>query len=404
MNGENIICFAKDWFEHPTSNNHVMMELAKRNRVLWINSLSTRTPKLGSKRDIGKIFKKLARFFKGPQRVSEKLWVYTPIVLPFPHSRFAAAINERLLKMTLRVLRRRLGMKEFQLWTFLPSTSPYVGKMGESVSIYYCVDDWSKFAYLDRRKTEEAEQKLCRAVDVVFGVGQSLVEQRLAWNPETHLARHGVDHELFSRALDEKTEIPAEIGSLPKPVIGMYGTLESWIDLQLISYLAERHPDWSIVLIGKKLADLSIIQKHPNVHIIGSQPHDTLPNFCKGFSVGIIPYVIDARLKTVNPIKLREYLSAGLPVVSTDLPEVRVYCQYCEIAGDFAAFEAAIEKALATDSAVLHQQRSHAMRGETWERKVAAVCEQVMRVKQNKTRMIRAHSEGPCKKVDVTYA
>src|SRR2546425_12417654 len=100
MTGENIICFAKDWAEDPTSNNHVMRLLARDNRVLWLNSISTRTPSLTSERDLGKIGKKLASFAQGPKTVEGGLNVYTPIVLPFPHSKLTATANRGIWKST----------------------------------------------------------------------------------------------------------------------------------------------------------------------------------------------------------------------------------------------------------------------------------------------------------------
>src|SRR5687767_14879188 len=98
VSAENIICFAKDWSEDPTSNNHVMRLLAKQHKVLWLNSISMRAPSLTSGRDVRKIGKKLASFTRGAQRVSDNLWVYTPIVLPFPHSPLAVRVNRWILK------------------------------------------------------------------------------------------------------------------------------------------------------------------------------------------------------------------------------------------------------------------------------------------------------------------
>jgi glycosyltransferase involved in cell wall biosynthesis len=385
VSGESIICFAKDWDEDPTSNNHVMTELAKQNRVLWLNSIATRTPNLASGRDLKKIFRKLASFATGARRVQDNLWVYTPIVLPLPHSRWAQVVNRRLLRLALWRLIRKLGMKQLQLWTFLPNSSEYVGTLGESVSVYYCVDEWSKFDYVDGERTAKAERDLVSRVDVVFAVANSLVEGRRPLNPETHLARHGVDHDLFAKALDPATAVPVDIASLPKPVIGFYGTLQNWIDIDLICYLAERHPAWSIVLIGKPMADLSRLERHRNVHVLGRRPHAQLPAYCKGFSVGIIPYVLNERLLHVNPIKLREYLSAGLPVVSVALPEVEAYSRQCTVARTYEAFERGIEEAIATDSPQRRQARSDRMRGETWEARVADVCRHVMRVRESKT-------------------
>src|SRR6185295_18156024 len=98
MQDQNIVCFAKDWSEDPTSNNHVMRILAKANQVLWLNSIATRQPDFTSRGDLGKIVKKLQRFAQGPKRVDEGLDIYTPIVLPFPHSRLAKVVNERIMR------------------------------------------------------------------------------------------------------------------------------------------------------------------------------------------------------------------------------------------------------------------------------------------------------------------
>src|SRR5690349_20477576 len=109
LQGANIICFAKDWDETPTSNNHVMLELAKRNRVLWLNSIATRTPRLTSTRDLKKLLVKLAALLKGARQIRDNLLVYTPVVLPLPHSELANRLNRFVLLFYLRRLRRRLA-------------------------------------------------------------------------------------------------------------------------------------------------------------------------------------------------------------------------------------------------------------------------------------------------------
>src|SRR3954470_8463306 len=134
MSDQDIICFAKDWDENPTSNNHIMRLLGKDNRVLWLNSVGTRTPNLRSGRDLKKIVRKLFSFFKGAQPVSDRLWVYTPVILPFPRSRLATRINTWILRASLAFVRRRIGMRaEPQLWVFIPTAGRYIGRMGESI-------------------------------------------------------------------------------------------------------------------------------------------------------------------------------------------------------------------------------------------------------------------------------
>ena len=144
MRGENIICFAKDWTEDPTSNNHVMRLLAHDNRVLWINSIGMRTPKVSDTRDLRKIVQKLTTVGQGARQVDRNLWVYTPIVLPMTRSAAAKVVNRQILKLAVRLIRHQLSMERFQLWTFLPTSAPYVNDLGAYLKIYYCTDEFSQ--------------------------------------------------------------------------------------------------------------------------------------------------------------------------------------------------------------------------------------------------------------------
>jgi glycosyltransferase involved in cell wall biosynthesis len=381
-----IVAFAKDWHEDPTSNHHVLRELAKSRRVLWLNSIGTRTPKLSSGRDLGKIRRKLVEVTRGPVNVENDLWVFSPVVLPFPHSAAARRVNRSILRATIRLLTRRLGMRDFHVWTFLPNVADYVGTLGESLSVYYCVDEWSMFSYLDREETVAAERALLEKVDCVFAINEALAANKRALKSETHVAPHGVDHAMFARALDPSTAVPEDIAKLPKPVLGFYGTLRDWVDLDLIADVARARPSWSIALIGQQLDDLGAIRGLPNVHLLGRKPHAELPAYCKGMDVGIIPYRIDERMTYVNPIKLREYLSAGLPVVSTPVPEVRRYDRWCAIADGSGAFVAAVEAAL-NDGPERRRERSAAMKHESWPARVArvaAIVDDVARSKYQK--------------------
>jgi glycosyltransferase involved in cell wall biosynthesis len=272
-------------------------------------------------------------------------------------------------------------MSDFQLWSFLPNVADYVGTMGESVAVYYCVDEWSKFSYVDGDRTAAAERELCRKVDIVFATARSLAESRRALNPETHLATHGVDYELFSQAIAHETHVPEDLAALPRPVLGFYGTIQDWVDLELIGNLARRHPEWSIALVGRVAVDVSELKQLPNVHFLGRKPHAALPAYCKGFAVGLIPQKVNDLTRHMNPIKLREYLCAGLPVVSTALPEVSYYADRCHIAANYEEFEEAVVTALATDSPEARRRRSESMSGETWQQKVSEITAHVMRVK-----------------------
>jgi glycosyltransferase involved in cell wall biosynthesis len=384
LKGQNIVCFAKDWSDHPTSVTHVMMQLARHNRVLWLDSIGSRRPDLTSGRDIRKIFRKLATFTKGPRQVRDNLWVYSPVALPLPHNPLAVWLNAQILRRSLDIVRRRLGMHEFQLWSFYPTPGAYVGKLGESLAVYYMTDAWAHFEGMDKDGMTRANDRFVRIADVVFATANSLVEQHRPINPEIHLASHGVGYEHFAKSLDESTPLAADIANLPRPIIGFFGLLHHWIDQALILKLAERHEDWSIVLVGHSDCDVSRLEACSNIHVLGGRDYATLPQYCRGFDVGIIPFEVSELTHHVNPIKLREYLAAGLPVVSTALPEVTHYADLCTVAYTHAEFIAGVEAAVASDSLDKRMQRSDSMKTERWQDTVARVGEHVARVQRAK--------------------
>jgi glycosyltransferase involved in cell wall biosynthesis len=194
-----------------------------------------------------------------------------------------------------------------------------------------------------------------------------------------------VDHDQFARALDVSTVVPADLAALPGPVLGFYGAIQDWLDFDLIEFLARRHPEWSIALIGPTLTDVMRLRALPNVHFLGRKPHAELPAYCRGLSVGLIPHKVNDLTLNMNPIKLREYLSAGIPVVSVPLPEVEAYGNLCTIGRDYEQFERGIVDALRNDSPAARRARSDGMRAETWERRVAEIGREVLRVRSRRS-------------------
>jgi len=305
--------------------------------------------------------------------VENDLWVATPLVLPLPHRPIATALNRRILRLTIHALRRQLGIDAFQLWTFLPNTADHVGGLGERVAVYYCVDEWATFPGLDAASTRRAEQRLLEKVACTFATSVALAEAKREACPATYLAPHGVDHATFARALDPALPVPADLAALPGPRIGFFGTLRDFLDYAWLEGIARARPAWSLVLIGQRFSDITALAALPNVHLLGQKPHRELPAYCKGFDVGLIPYRIDDDVKFINPLKLREYLSAGLPVVSTPMPEVLPYAHLCHVAPTVADAVAAIERVLGEAQPGSRQLRADAMREETWAARAATV-------------------------------
>jgi len=145
--------------------------------------------------------------------------------------------------------------------------------------------------------------------------------------------------------------------------------------LRLMRAVADAMPDAHIVLIGQDNRALPELEGAPNMHHLQRKPYETLPAYCKGMDVAVLPFAPGALTAASNPLKLREYLAAGLPVVSTDLPEVRKYSGLVRLAAGVEGFVAAIEAALADRGEAAARARVAAMQPESWEARVEQISE-----------------------------
>jgi len=374
IRNESIICFAHDWNGDPTSKTHIMRILSEKNRILWVDSIGMRRPTV-SGRDARRLARKLRQITRGLVTVNPNLHVASPLVLPLPGVPGVDRLNATLLSASLRYFARRAGLTRPIVWTFLPTTVGLLGRLGESRVIYHCVDEYSAFAGVPREALRRMEAELVRRADLVLASSETLAEARRRVNPRTFFVSHGVDVAHFSRALDPALPRPADVAGLAGPVIGFFGLLAEWIDLELLAAIARRRPHWTLLLLGKATVDTGALRALPNVRLLGQKPYAALPAYCRAFDVGLIPFRIDELTVRANPLKLREYLAAGLPVVSTDLPEVRKYAGLVRLAAGPEGFIEAIEAALADRNEPADRARVAAMQSESWEARVEQISE-----------------------------
>src|SRR5581483_8652458 len=233
-----------------------------------------------------------------------------------------------------------------------------------------CVDEFAAFSDAPQIAIQKMEETLLKKADLVIVSANTLRESKRKLNRNTHLVRHGVDYHHFKKALDPAVAIPADVAKLPHPMIGFHGLIADWVDLALIRKMALEHPDWSVVILGASQTDLSPVSGLKNVHLLGKRPYETLPAYCKAFDVAILPFVVNTLTLFANPLKLREYLAAGLPVVSSDLPEVRSLGGDIRIAADHAEFIAQAEQIIKHEKTGPSAERSQTMEKESWDDKV----------------------------------
>jgi glycosyltransferase involved in cell wall biosynthesis len=342
-----ILYFGNDWMaENRTSSHHVARWLAKRYRVIYVESPGLRAPK-GTGRDLRKLVSKVGLALRGPRPVPEGLSVQTLLQIPLHHIGLVRRANRHLLLFTLRLLMRLNHVERPLTWFVVPHLASVVGELGERMSVYYCIDDYASLPDVDVEAVRAMDDMLTRKADLVFVASGTLLESKRALNPNTYVSPHGVDFDHFVKAQDPALAIPADIAALKRPIIGFFGLIERWIELSLIEYLARERPDWSFLMIGRVAVPDSEVPRLPNLHFIGRRPYDALPAYGKAFTAAIIPYHLTPQVMHANPIKLREYLAMGKPIVSVSTPEIDKFSEVVAIARTREEFLAKLDGAVA---------------------------------------------------------
>lgn len=345
------------------------------NRVLFIENTGVRSPRI---KDIPRLKKRFRDYFKGItgiRKERDNLYIFSPIVLPFPYSQIARYINKYLI---LSVLQRWMKILDFAdpiIWTFLPTgvSLDIISSINKKLLIYYCIDNFA-FSSASARKIGRTETQLLRISDLVFVTSKALYDYCIQYSDKVEIFPFGVNIDSFERVRIADSEAPLELRDIKKPIAGYIGGVHKWIDQELVRSLAQRHSDYSFVFVGPLQTDISSLSKIKNIFFLGNKKHEELPNLVKNFSVALIPYHITDYTKNVYPTKLNEYLAMGKPVVSTALPEVemfnRRYRDIVYIGNNPEEFGDCLERAVREDEEGLRKRRIEAARENSWQRRI----------------------------------
>ena len=306
-----FLCLStQDWTDLWTRKQRFMRQLARQgNRVLYIE-LQASLASFGLVRaDPARAW----RWLSGAREVEANLYVATlPLVLPgFQMSLAINRLNNLVLAPLLRRWLRQAGMSAPVLWTYTPYSESLVGRLGERLAIYDCVDEFTASRGLVRAPiVAKMERRLLDRVGVTIVTHENLYCSKATPYRPIYLIPNGAEVDHFGSASRADTPLAPDMATIPHPVIGFLGSVQYWIDMELLRYLALARPDWSLVLIGPvgRLARVSVVERLPNVHVLGRRPYEHLPSYLKGFDVCLNPYRVGELANNCSPLKLYEYL------------------------------------------------------------------------------------------------
>jgi glycosyltransferase involved in cell wall biosynthesis len=377
LQGRDIVCVGfADWdTELWTNQHHLMSRLARENRVLFVESLGLRRPQLAG-RDLARIGRRLRRGLQAP-RALDGLHVLSPLILPLHRSRIARALNRRLLPALVRRAARRLGLRAPILWAYVPQAEVLIDALHPSLVVYHCVDDIAAQDRIDTASFRAAETRFAARADLVLASAPALAKRLRKISSNVLDAPNVADTELFSLAL-EPGALDPEMAALPTPRIVFTGAIVAVkLDLPMLAELARLRPSWSFALVGpigpgEPRTDLSAITAEPNIHLLGPRTYAELPDVLRAADAGVIPYARNALTESIFPMKVYEYLAAGLPVVATPLPALADLPDVAT-APHAQGIAELLDDALANDNPERRAERSHAAASHSWERRLEEI-------------------------------
>jgi glycosyltransferase involved in cell wall biosynthesis len=377
LRGRDIVCVGfADWdTELWTNQHHLMSRLARENRVLFVESLGLRQPQLAG-RDLRRIARRLRRGVAPPRAVNG-LHVLSPLVVPM--HRFAAvrALNRRLLPWLVRRAARRLGLRRPILWAYVPQAEVLVDVLDPSLVVYHCVDDIAAQPGIDTASFRAAEERFAQRADLVLASAPSLARRLRTISGNVLEAPNVADTALFARAL-EPGPLDSALDALPRPRAVFTGAVVATkLDVGLLVALARARPAWSFALVGPvgpgdPRTDVAALAAEPNVHLLGARAYGELPDVLRGADAGLIPYARNVLTDAIFPMKVYEYLAAGLPVVATALPSIAGVAEVAT-ARDAAGLAALLDDALARDDPARRAARSQAAEAHSWDARLAEI-------------------------------
>src|SRR5436305_645801 len=249
------------------------------------------------------------------------------------------------------------------VWLYTPMAMEIAASLRPTVLVYDVMDDLASFLGAPA-ELRLRHRRALRTADVVFTGGRSLYQSVAAHRANgVHLFSSGVEPEHFARARGLRSS------ARDVPVAGYVGVIDERLDLDLLAGLAAALPDWEIRVVGPVVKiDPASLPRAANLAYPGPAPYDSLPEVVAGFDVALMPFALNEATRSISPTKTLEYLAAGLPVVSTRVPDVVAdHKGVVDLADDAPAFAAACRSARRRGHGRKGAEVDALLRRQTWD-------------------------------------
>ena len=381
-----IICISSTSWEGTfvKSTVELMKYMAQRHRVLFVDYNYTYKDVMmsllkKSQAPVRRIFGLQNRLQKTKAANDGTLWLLTlPPVFPVNFIKnkklyvFIQRINVHIIRRSILKATRKL---QFTQSVVVNAWNPQIGtflyqKLHEKLNVYYCFDEISVGPWT-KEHGAYTEKQFLQMADVCIVSSYGLYQTKAPLTKQCFVVHNGVNFDLFRTGYSFPKKQPV--------VIGFIGMIAGRIDFSILEEIARHFPEATLMLVGDVAFDgrsvdqeVSQLKIHSNVVFTGAQPSEKLPHYLKSFHIGIIPNVKNTQTAAVYPMKINEYLAAGIPVVTTDFAPLDEFAGYITVARSTAGFIQGIEQELTSDNDQKRQARQEIARRNSWDNRALA--------------------------------
>jgi glycosyltransferase involved in cell wall biosynthesis len=363
-----FVVFSDDWGEHPSSCQHLFRHISRKYPVIWVNTVGMRNPTL-TWTDLAKASKKVVRMCVGAQkqgRTDGDIHVYQPMMLPFSRSKIVRKLNRLSVGFALRKALRNNRGSDLVVVTTVPNASDLLDGLPARLVVYYCVDDFAEWPNINKAAVQRMERELISKAHVFIATSDKLYQKFAELKKPVFLLSHGVDLQMYSSGV--ASEHPA-LRNIPSPRVGYFGLFDERSDQRLLADLASRLGGLSFVIAGPVVVDVSRLKRLQNVFFTGPVDYFDLPALAKGIDVLLIPYLCNRLSEAISPLKFKEYLATGKPIVSTPLAEIEKFGDLVDIGSSAEELEAGIRRCLSLPAMQRLEKVKVLLQGEDWQAK-----------------------------------
>ena len=317
MNGNDIIIFGGiDWNMQWQWQQELALRLSKKNRVVFVENTGVRSIKIS---DSKRVFNRIRNFFSsvlGFRSINKNLVIFSPLFFPFPYNRFFIKANSLFISSSLNSWKERINFNPKYVFSFIstPLTIKIINKIPHDFKVFIYTDKMSKSS-VGANKLSKYISNFAKNSDLCFYSADELRKELQPYNKKLFHFPGGVDLFKFNKKIN--------VNKKKTKIIGYVGQIKNIIDFNLIIKISKKFPNCKVRLVGPIAVPVEINNFPKNVEFIGSVTHNKVPKYLSNFDVGIIPYIQNQYTHNISPAKLTEYLSVGLPCVSTNLNEIK---------------------------------------------------------------------------------